>query len=225
MEKNYYLKTANSLGWGPKTVKLNPERTHVLDKFVVGKKVLDIGCGSGIYVDYLTRQGKKAVGIDFVNEFIKRAKKNYRGKFRTANAYKLPFDDNSFDTVMMLDVLEHLDDELKALKEAIRVARKRLILIVPRKVERSLENHGLIYKHYSDSSHLRYYDKKGLQTLAKKLGIKVLKVKEIRSVSIKSFFLHQFIGPLIIKKILLKIILKFLKPVKFYKDIILIGNV
>ena len=44
---------------------------------------------------------------------------------------KLDFDGNSFDTVTCLEVLEHLEDPQQALKELVRVSRKRVIITVP----------------------------------------------------------------------------------------------
>lgn len=224
-KRNYYLKNADQFGWGPKTAKLNPERVGLLEKYVVGEKVLDIGCGTGIYVDYLAKKGKKATGVDFVKEFIDYAKKHYQGEFLVANAYKLPFKDKLFDTVIMFDILEHLENEEKALKEAQRVGRERIILIVPRKTDEILKAHGLIFQHHIDSTHLRYYTKKRLKALARKTKISTLELKKIRPVSIKSFFLHQITGPFWLKKILAKIIFTFFQPANFWLEIALIGEI
>ena len=52
--------------------------------------------------------------------------------FQAASAYDLPFDDGSFDCVCALEVLEHLERPRDALTEMARVARKALLLSVPR---------------------------------------------------------------------------------------------
>lgn len=224
-KKKYYLKKANQFSWGPKTARLNKKRVAILDKYVVGKKVLDIGCGTGIYVDYLSRKGKDAAGIDSVKEFINYARKNYKGKFLVADAYKLPFKDKSFDTVIMFDVLEHLEYEEKALKELQRVGKKRIIIIAPRKADKEIRDHGLIFHHYRDATHLRYYTKTKLENLAKKTGIKISEIKSIRPIPIESLFVQEIVGPLLIKKILKKIIFTFFRPANFYLDIVLIGEI
>jgi len=225
-KKNYYLKNANRLGWGIKSATLNKARRRILDNFVLGSKVLDIGCGTGIYVDYLSKKGKEVFGIDFVENFIKYAEKHRRGKFLIAKAGKLPFNDKTFDTVIMFDLLEHLDDPVKTLKEAVRVTKKRIILIVPRESDISLKKHGLIFNHYLDRTHLRYYTKKKLKVLIKKTRlIKTRVLKRIRPISIESLFFLQFKNPFFVKLIFKKLIFAFLKPKKFYLDILFVGDV
>lgn len=224
-EKKYYLTHANDFGWGPKKTNLNKERTAILDKFVVGKKVLDIGCGTGIYVDYLTKKGFEATGIDYVKEFIDFAEICHKGKFFVGSAAHLAFKDKTFNTVMTFDVLEHVENDRKVLKEIKRVAKKRIIIFVPRQTDKDLESLGLIFRHYIDTSHLRYYTVKDLKELCRELKIKIIKLEEIRPISIKSLFISQFNGLFILKKFLQKVIFLLLKPKKFYLDICLVGDV
>ena len=47
--QNYYQENAKSLVWGE--VKLDSERLEIIHKFTKGKRVLDVGCGMGVYVD------------------------------------------------------------------------------------------------------------------------------------------------------------------------------
>lgn len=74
----YYQESASFLGWGEDS-KLDEERIKLIKKFVTGKKVLDIGCGLGFYVDFLNSSGYECVGVDFVAEFINKAKKIKKG--------------------------------------------------------------------------------------------------------------------------------------------------
>jgi ubiquinone/menaquinone biosynthesis C-methylase UbiE len=53
--------------------------------------------------------------------------------FAVGDAYRLPFADRSFDTVTLLEVLEHLERPSDAVSEAVRVARERVIITVPAK--------------------------------------------------------------------------------------------
>src|SRR3989344_7037304 len=116
-EKNIYQENAINFGWGETNAELDSERLELIHQHISGKKVLDIGCGFGLYVDYLSSLGFESFGVDFIGEFIKKAKKNKEGIFIKAKAEKLPFKNNFFNTVLLFDVLEHGDD-IKILKEA-----------------------------------------------------------------------------------------------------------
>ncbi len=90
-------------------------------------KILDIGCHGGLFTSFLVKSAKarKVYGIDVSKEAIKLAKKRIKkGIFRVANAHNLPFKDEFFDSVFCLEVLEHVEDPKKVLREMRRVMRK-----------------------------------------------------------------------------------------------------
>ena len=209
---SYYLNSSSSLGWD-KNSKLDKERLELIKKFVRGKKVLDVGCGYGLYVDYLSRAGFDATGLDFVEEFIKEASLK-RGTFIKGRADKLPFRSNEFDSTLLFDVLEHGDDK-KILKEAKRITRERILLIVPRKVDHQLEQSGIIFRHYLDKSHLREYEREDILKLAKQADLKLVHISPVHPLYNETIFLSLFEGSVFIKKIIRKIVF-FLLPKKYY---------
>lgn len=95
-----------------------------------GNRVLDLGCGDGILYEVLGRPAGM-VGLDISEEAVKKAKaKGLDARvFDFANA-PLPFTNGEFDSVVLLDVLEHFYDPLVVIKEAAR-AGKELIIGVP----------------------------------------------------------------------------------------------
>ena len=96
--------------------------------------VLDAGCGEGFTLSRLEEKniGKDLEGIDFLATAIKLGGKLHpKLKLKQGNIYKLPYKDNQFDLVLCTEVLEHLDDPEKALKEIKRVTKKYAILSVP----------------------------------------------------------------------------------------------
>lgn len=191
------------LGWGENSV-LDKERLKLIDEYVSNGSILDIGCGFGLYVDYIASKGLSATGVDFVPEFIKMAKVKKKGNFVKAKVEKLPFAENEFDTSILFDVLEHGDDK-KILMEAKRVSKKKLLVIVPRKIDTELEKTGLIFRHYLDKSHIREYDEEDLKRLGKITNLKLVYIRKIHPINCESVFLHLFNGSVFLKKLIRRI--------------------
>jgi SAM-dependent methyltransferase len=105
--------------------------SSVLDQTVVPSRfprALDAGCGSGRTLDLLRGYGQP-VGIDVDGHAVQVA--IARGHdVREASVLSLPFGDGAFGLVTCLDVLEHLDDDLEALRELRRVTAPGGALVV-----------------------------------------------------------------------------------------------
>ena len=89
-------------------------------------KVLDIGCGGGSMAKAVKhyRPDLKVYAVDISESAVSKAKQDPSGvEFFLADALKLPFGKESFDGVLMFDLLEHLENPLKSLSEAYRVLR------------------------------------------------------------------------------------------------------
>lgn len=173
--KQYYVENSRDFGWGD-VGKVSAERKTILDKWVVGETVLDVGCAVGNYVDYLERSGFWATGVDFVGEFVAQARRMRGGRFVIGDARRLPFSDKSFDTIVLFDVLEHVDHDI-VLSESTRVARRRIIALVPRKTDKEIERAGLIFRHHLDRSHLRVYTREDLTRLFVTHGLEVVNIE------------------------------------------------
>ena len=96
--------------------------------------ILDVGCGEGFTLNRLKEKGigKKLEGIEYLKAAIELGHKTYPNiNIKQGNIYNLPYKDNSFDLVLCTEVLEHLDDPQKGLKELVRVSKKYLVVSVP----------------------------------------------------------------------------------------------
>lgn len=99
------------------------------DEMFKDKDVLDIGCGPGGKSLYYASLGAKSVtGIEIVGRYKEEAEAlakdlGLEDKFRfvEGDASKMPFDDGSFDTVIMNDAMEHVDKPAEVLEEINRV--------------------------------------------------------------------------------------------------------
>jgi len=94
--------------------------------------ILEIGCGVGLTPVYLTKKyGCRIMAVDVSKGMIEKAKQRVKRekledkiKFRLADAQKLPFKDNAFDSVILESVMAFIPDKKKAIKEFIRVVKK-----------------------------------------------------------------------------------------------------
>lgn len=96
--------------------------------------ILDAGCGEGFTLEYLRvrKIGKTYEGVDFLEKAVEIGNKVHpKITLKKASVYELPYKDNSFDLVLSTEVLEHLEDPKKALKEIFRVSKKYILLSVP----------------------------------------------------------------------------------------------
>lgn len=91
-------------------------------------KVLELGCGTGLYTQTLQKISEETVATDYSEEMIKAAK-NKRGNldrvaFMQANALDLQFEEESFNTVFMGNLIHVIEDPEKVIKESYRMLKR-----------------------------------------------------------------------------------------------------
>jgi ubiquinone/menaquinone biosynthesis C-methylase UbiE len=117
-----------------KDIYLNTRCIEAVLKDIVGSSILEVGCGRGFLVQKIcdTTEGStlEVTATDIVLSDQLKAMSD-RIKFLKAEVSDLPFAEKEFDTVICTHVLEHVIDLKKSINELRRVARKRLIIVVP----------------------------------------------------------------------------------------------
>ena len=95
-------------------------------------RILDVGCGTGLNMKYLARYGS-VTGVDLSETALQFCRVRGHSQLINAPIEHLPFPDDSFDLITALDIIEHLDDDVRGLSEIARVLKPggRAIVLVP----------------------------------------------------------------------------------------------
>lgn len=147
----------------------------MLDPGSAGQDILEVGCGAGYSTQFIKAalsSGQQLRATDIGESLlIAASKRNPDVEFFPASVYSLPLADKSVDTILMLEVLEHLEYPKQALAELSRIARKRVVISTPRepiwcllnfargKYWRSLGNTPGHIQHWSSNGLMRQVDK------------------------------------------------------------------
>ena len=153
--------------------KMWEKRLNKLQKFRPTGKILDVGCGDGLFLEIAKNKGWQISGTElsqFASEYASKAlkKRIFNGELKEAK-----FSDNSFDVVTMWHVLEHVSDPKSYLREIHRILKPEglLLLAVPninnlvmRFVYRVIKGHKIkLYSQNQKEFHLYHFSKKTLK--------------------------------------------------------------
>lgn len=150
------------------------------------RRILDVGCGTGSNLAVLSRHGH-AVGVDLAAEAAEFCKQRGLTSVALSELESLPFADGSFDIVIAMDVLEHLDDDLKGLAALRRVLRPGGLLLV------TVPAYGFLWSEHDEAlKHRRRYT---AHELRNKMTIVDLKVAR------SSYFITALFFPILALRI------------------------
>ena len=152
------------------------------------KIVLDVGCGTGIFVAPFAKSFQQLIGIDGETSVAQRSIDNGYSEVKEINDFcydKLPFKDSSFDLVICKDVFEHLIDPLHLLREIHRITKVNghFLFHVPnhfplfKRLRFVFKNNLDTYNFFPESDcwdnpHLRFYNERDILTRMNNVGFK-----------------------------------------------------
>lgn len=188
---------------------LDRYRYKVISKFLIGRSVLDVGA---YYGDFLKNIKNKyeVYGTDINDIRVELANQNIGSKsvvidFKDGKLRE--FKDESIDTVVCMEVIEHVYDDIEAIRELMRVAKSRVIITVP--FNERIRKEICIYcgKETPRSGHLHSYSLNNINSIEKEIGIKFrkrfigFKYNIINRIvfSFKSYLLNLFIEKTLMK--------------------------
>lgn len=155
-------------------------------------RVLENGCGIGMYISRLALEGGMVVGLEYDFERARKAKETSQPVTNAAGE-DLPFASDSFDFILSHEVLEHVLDDRQAVVEMVRTLKLggRLVVFVPNRGY-PFETHGIYWRgkyrfgnipivnylprrlRNTLAPHVRVYSSKDLEILFKNLPVRLV---------------------------------------------------
>jgi 2-polyprenyl-3-methyl-5-hydroxy-6-metoxy-1,4-benzoquinol methylase len=154
----------------------------LIERLHQGKgSILDIGCGTGEFLDACSRAGWAATGIEPSPEASQFAIKNYGLDIRNEAALK-GLKDGSYDVISLWHVLEHVPHLNERISEIKRLLKPQghLIVAVPNCSSKDAIRYGADWAAYDVPRHLYHFTPKDIRTLFKKHGMQVKQVLPMR---------------------------------------------
>lgn len=191
------------------------------DKISENSFVLEVGCGEGYGTNLLSQRSGKIIGLDVEKDTIAHSSGKYEAEnclFRTYDGVKIPYEDNTFDTVISFQVIEHIQDDINYVSEIYRVLKRNgiFILTTPNRTNR-LKPGQKPWNRF----HIReYYPEELEKILSNKFyDVKIWgirgneEVERIEMVRIKQHINIISLDPLNIRKLIPKPLKKILKRI------------
>lgn len=173
--------------------------------------ILDCACGRGFYLKMIrTVSNCKLFGLELDEEVLAKAARNVGDlpdiTLTRANIYQQPYEDNTFDGVILSEILEHIDDDVRGLKEVMRILKPGapVVITVPNAnypfwwdpINKTLETvfkthiqHGVLAGIWAN--HVRLYTRERLRAAAEEAGFII---EEERAFTHYSFpFIHNLV--------------------------------
>lgn len=128
-----------------------------------GHTVLDLGCGLGGYSHALAGRGFEVRALDVVPEYVERAS-SLGVEADVYDGDRIPMEDGSVETVILLEVVEHLDDPGALLREARRVASRNVLVTTPNCTQ-DFGDVPVEFSHMLDVDHRQFFTEDSLRRL------------------------------------------------------------
>lgn len=140
-----------------------------------GDAALDVGCGLGYGLDLLSIKADQVTGVDVDEKAIAWCRDRDQGRnprlagLHVYDGDRLPFDDDAFDVVTSIDVIEHVPDYHAFLRELIRVARRAVVVSTPNRRPEHTNPDGSPRNHW----HLREWSRDELDAILREHTVHV----------------------------------------------------
>jgi ubiquinone/menaquinone biosynthesis C-methylase UbiE len=155
-------------------------------------RILDAGCGTGALLDRLESwPGTEVYGLDFSGQALAYSRQRGHDHLVQGDLTCLPFPDGTFDVITALDVVEHIRDDERALREVHRVLRPEGVLLVSVPAFRFLWG-----PHDTALQHCRRYTAGEVGALMRRSGFRVAKLTYLLALLFPAFVAQRLLTKL-----------------------------
>lgn len=154
-------------------------RKRRIQKYIKQGRILDIGCGRGLFLEIMRRDGWDVTGVEYNKETALHVFETYGIKAQTETSIRtLP--DKSFDVITLNHVLEHTYRPAELIKECRRLLRKDglLVIAVPNIHSLQASAGGKVWFHLDLPFHINHFSEKGLSKLLNRNSFSLLKTRQ-----------------------------------------------
>jgi SAM-dependent methyltransferase len=142
-----------------------------------GLRVLDVGCGTGVFTLPLRAVASRVIGLDYSAHMLR---KNAVRTLVQGDASALPFGADAFDAVFSANLLHHSDEPAQLLGEMIRVSRNYVILVEPNRYNPLMFAFGVLVR---EERGLLRSSTSYIATLMRSRGLSVIRCKAMGMIS------------------------------------------
>lgn len=195
------------------TEKPNISHISILSVLPNGKKILDVGCGTGTLAYELKKNRYDTTGLDISKFAIEKARKKGINAKQHDLDKKLPFADESFDCSICCQVLQHIFKPSSLIKEMTRVSKKYVVINVPNiaywRFRLRLLNGKFPFIGNAEQLPIRFFTLKTLKEYISKSGLEIEKI--------------EYVGGLPLRRFVPKAIRKKVNLLKYFPETFAIG--
>ncbi|HPS90826.1 MAG TPA: class I SAM-dependent methyltransferase [Methanothrix sp.] len=142
-------------------------------------RLLDVGCGNGLFLDQMRRLGWEVVGVEPDEKAASVAVEKLELEVFCGSLKDAKFPDGHFDAITMNHVIEHATDPLELLKECRRILRPggKLVVVTPNIESLGRRVFGNAWLHWDPPRHLFLFSSEILRKLAELAGLVILEMR------------------------------------------------
>ena len=155
------------------------QRKRRIERFKKKGRILDIGCGRGLFLHVMQRNGWDVLGVELNDDTASYAREKYGLKVITGSPLGWDIPDESLDVITVNHVLEHLDNPIEMLSVCRKLLKKGglLVIAIPNIDSLQASAGKSLWFHLDVPHHLCHFSESGLKKLLEGNDLRILKVR------------------------------------------------
>lgn len=156
-------------------------KLNIINRYVREGRILDIGAGTGEFLNYCRKHGWEAMGVEPNASAREKAFVDYGLKVQDANDFSM-IGNASVDVISMWHVLEHMEDPLEQFYLNYRLLKKDglLVLALPNYESWDANHYGRYWAAYDVPRHLFHFTKESVKRLSDKTGFRIEGIQALK---------------------------------------------